>query len=482
MPPTNETNPQTSALLTPDASNATNSRVAERQAPPHDIEPYKLSEIFSLIPDFDGNPIFLNTFLNSCTTAFDMTVGEQSILLTIHIKNRLKGRASELVNSRNPETWEDIRELLETYFTDTRDLNCLMADLQRMRQLSNESPLTFIARVQTHESKMISVINKSYLSAGQKCAQSMLIQSMCLNTLLTGLEPKLGQLIRASNPTDMMTAISRVKRELQLNYFENQKFSNPKNNIPKRPLPQLVKVCSFCKRTGHVFNECRQRQQQFQQPTQNPNFRPNFQPQTFQSQRPIQNNNPNFNRSTIPSQNFRQPSNLSPNFRQNPNPNFRPNTNSNNFRPPQRTHHINQSDYYTDNNQSEYQNQYDNFNPNQYDQNNQSPLHENYYPANSSQYDNQYDQYDTNYCFDTNASNNSNAYCLESDTNYNFDNNSNFEISPCTQNENFPQATLLGDPPYTQIQTDLDSIQNQVQTLNLDDWNPNLNIPEQKFI
>ncbi|KAJ8936268.1 hypothetical protein NQ318_019755 [Aromia moschata] len=47
------------------------------QQPTAVVEPYKLSEVFSLIPEYNGNQIFLNTFLNSCTTAFGMAVGNQ---------------------------------------------------------------------------------------------------------------------------------------------------------------------------------------------------------------------------------------------------------------------------------------------------------------------------------------------------------------------------------------------------------------------
>lgn len=33
------------------------------------IEPSKISEIFSVIPKYDGGPIFVNTFICSCATA-----------------------------------------------------------------------------------------------------------------------------------------------------------------------------------------------------------------------------------------------------------------------------------------------------------------------------------------------------------------------------------------------------------------------------
>uniref|UniRef100_V5FZK3 Retrotransposon gag domain-containing protein n=1 Tax=Anoplophora glabripennis TaxID=217634 RepID=V5FZK3_ANOGL len=201
------------------------------------VEPYKLNEIFSIVREYDGNQINLNTFLSSCKTAYDMAIGNQKLLLTVHVKNKLKGRAAEIVNSRNPTTWDEIKILLESHFGDSRDLTSLIQDLQRIRQLPSESPLTFIARLQTHEAKMHASIHKQQLTGAQK----QLTDAMVLNTLLTGLEPKIGHVVRASNPGDMLTAIVRVRRELQLNYFENQKFNRNNANIPARkpntPLP-----------------------------------------------------------------------------------------------------------------------------------------------------------------------------------------------------------------------------------------------------
>lgn len=40
-----------------------------------------------------------------------------------------------------------------------------------------------------------------------------------LVTLLTALEPCLGQIIRAGNPEDLLVAYSKIHRELQLTYF-----------------------------------------------------------------------------------------------------------------------------------------------------------------------------------------------------------------------------------------------------------------------
>lgn len=55
----------------------------------------------------------------------------------------------------------------------------------------------------------------------QKCMlQIWLAETMTLKMLLTGLEPKLGQIARESDPKDILTAENIVRRELQLNNFK----------------------------------------------------------------------------------------------------------------------------------------------------------------------------------------------------------------------------------------------------------------------
>lgn len=46
---------------------------------------------------------------------------------------------------------------------------------------------------------------------------------MLLNTLLTGLETRIGQVVRSSYPPDILSVIQPIKRELQLSYFLEQK-------------------------------------------------------------------------------------------------------------------------------------------------------------------------------------------------------------------------------------------------------------------
>lgn len=396
------------------------------------VEPYKLSEIFSVVPEYDGNQILLNTFIQACSTAFNMAIGNQKVLVTLHIKNKLKGRAAELINSREPKTWQEIKTLLENHFGDTRDLTSLIQDLQRLKQSSSESPLTFVARLQTHEAKLYASINKQTLTAEEKAAQTLLVESMALNTLLAGLDPKIGQIVRASNPPDILTATNRIRRELQLNYFENQKFNlNRNTNIPPRKQNpnQTIKNCSICKRTGHSNNECRQRmttpqtfsnfqhnnQNQFrpQQPFQNPQQRPFYQQQNtsqnpnFQNRPPVIRPNPNIGSP--------RPSAIQPN------PNFN--------KYPAKTHHLNYN--------------------------------------NSDSYEQYYDTDEQNYFY------------LPNDEQYYQDQPQLDFPTEMEQNQDFPlEPSFQTDPPNQ----DILEITSQIQTLNMDNFDPNLNFPEQNFL
>ncbi|XP_050308276.1 uncharacterized protein LOC126744767 [Anthonomus grandis grandis] len=125
-----------------------------------EVEPYKLSEIFSIVPEFEGDQIFLSNFIIACDCAYDMANAQQKVFLVIHIKNKLRGRAAQLISSRNPMSYIEIKQLLNLHFGDSRDLSSLIQDLQRLKQLLGESPLTFFNRLQVLNAKMHSCIQK----------------------------------------------------------------------------------------------------------------------------------------------------------------------------------------------------------------------------------------------------------------------------------------------------------------------------------
>lgn len=295
---------------------------------------YKLNELFSIIPEFEGDQILLNTFLNSCNSALELAEDYRTPLIVLHIKNKLRGRASQLINSRNLNSWHEIRDLLLIHFGDSRDLTSLIHDLQKLKQLPNESPLTFAHKVESHNAKLHAAINSQDLTPEQKVAQENLIEQMCLDTLLIGLETKLSQIIRASNPTTRGEAIYKIKRELQLSYLETQRFSRHQNSYQpnKRHVQSNKPTCNYCKKVGHTIDVCYKKQNQNLGPLNTNSFTYNNNNNNNNHRFSTSNNYRNFNNSQRPSV-----IQSNPNFQRNSNSNFRENSQTS----IPRNHHLN---------------------------------------------------------------------------------------------------------------------------------------------
>lgn len=63
---------------------------------------------------------------------------------------------------------------------------------------------------------------------------------MVLNTFITGVETKLSQILRASDCPDVLTAITRIDREMQLNYFESHKLHKPNQTPSQLRKPEKI--------------------------------------------------------------------------------------------------------------------------------------------------------------------------------------------------------------------------------------------------
>lgn len=89
------------------------------QKPTSVIEPYKLCANFAISPEYDGNSIFLNTFISTCKFCLQYGFYDtQQALVVLHINNKLRGKAAELVNSRNRTQWDKMKTLLDNHFGD----------------------------------------------------------------------------------------------------------------------------------------------------------------------------------------------------------------------------------------------------------------------------------------------------------------------------------------------------------------------------
>lgn len=194
------------------------------------------SELFKLVPIFDGEEPRLNSFIQACNATTNIASGFQKPLLFIHIKNQLRGLASQIINTREIVDWEECKECLMNHFADSRDTVSLIHDLQSFNQKFSESALQFCSRISAQNAKTRSkVLLSRDLISEEKAAQVDLCDKISLPTVLTGLNKEIGVIIRARNPKDLAECVHLIQAEEQLIYLENaRKKHNQSNNFSTR--------------------------------------------------------------------------------------------------------------------------------------------------------------------------------------------------------------------------------------------------------
>lgn len=329
---------------------------------------YKLSEIFSLIPEYDGDQITLSNFIRSCSSAFSITKDEQKDLLIVHLRNKLKGRAANIINSRDFTDWGSIKAVLTSHFGEKRDTTSLIHDLQLLFQNPNESAVSFYNRVQIHFSKITNSIElSSDLTAAEKENQTEFCEGICLRTVLTGLQPSIRTVIRSQNPEDLCDVGKLIVEEEKLMYLEktrNQNLNPRKSNSEQfvNHVKPKTFFCSYCKRPNHKISECRKLQSRNFQNNTNSHFNTNFSNNNNYNRYSNHNNFSNFKNNSQNNSSYRNQSN-----------NYGSNTQNHSYR--------NQSNNYGSNTQNNYnphfnQRNYSNFHRNKCSQNKVNHLNE----------------------------------------------------------------------------------------------------------
>lgn len=293
-------------------------------------------DYLDLIPHFDGDTSKLPVFLDTCEQVLGMLVQDNNAqriqFLMLHFRNKIVGKAAQVLAARNITTFPELKSLLLNTFGDQRNEESLLNDLMMLTQNHNESPSQFADRCISLRGLLLSKMQMANISQGLRQEKLILYNKMALRTFLSGLNAHLSHLLRCKEPASLEEAINMVVEEENMNYNRQQKLGaknnlqktdhsqirttqiNPRYNpnhfqtFPPRPHPQMTRpTINIPHRVPNYFFP-RNPQQTFQQ-------RPFQNPQNFHRQVPQQQN---FQR-----QNFSTPQNF-PNFQNPQRFNFQP--------------------------------------------------------------------------------------------------------------------------------------------------------------
>ena len=264
----------------------------------------RLSTALSLVDKFIGKSSDeLAEFLKSYTSAAEF-VPENDLprFLKTVIGTKIKGKAAKVLEYKEVDTFDKLKDILTSLFVDKRSIGAVGAEFHACHQREGESVKLFACRVEELAGELSELSVKPGNSDEVNNALTESVQERALDVFTLGLNVKLRTIIRSRNYATLNAAIAAAIEEEQamgLNTSRNyRKFGNhpkgregsnvprcdrcnklghlarncytrlsmPRENSPtqqttvKREVQRVTMVCHYCKKPGHLIKECRARE------------------------------------------------------------------------------------------------------------------------------------------------------------------------------------------------------------------------------
>lgn len=215
---------------------------------------------------FDGNKQKLHEFIDNCDKAHSLVNENNKNILFAIIETKITDNARALIRNRKFDEWKELKEHLLDIFSEKRTMGQWQLELNSLKQNNNESILEYSSKVETCYIKLINSLDGS-LEEGAKKACIQLLKNQALSVFVSGLNKELALIVKSQKPSDLETAIALALSEEQelKSKFEIQKYQTLN-----------TKYCSICKRNNHNTINCRFKPNntiQFQKPQSKPNIR-----------------------------------------------------------------------------------------------------------------------------------------------------------------------------------------------------------------
>lgn len=189
--------------------------------------------------------------------------------------SQLEGKAESACSIKDFDSWDSLKDFLKNQFGERKHYAHLLTDLQDCRQ-GNESVNQFSLRVETCLSKLLTEVSISSNKKSELSGRLAAMEDLALHTFTLGLHPRLANIVRCRDPKNLNDAINYAVSEEKIQQFTFRNNNIPNNNARKPPPSRptyndnntpsssqkdcsSVPVCRYCKKPGHVLENCRLR-------------------------------------------------------------------------------------------------------------------------------------------------------------------------------------------------------------------------------
>lgn len=175
-----------------------------------------MSILIQLIYPFDtNNPQNIYRFVRSCNSAFQLATTEQTQSLLVYALNNITGIGAADIQSRQYDSWDDLRTFLIKTFSNVKTITDLNLELQSMFQISGESLVDYYHRVDLCRSKIIEQININCSEISDETLTDPIAKTeeTALSVFVNGLNTDIGAMLRTKKFTNLSEAGNFARQE-----------------------------------------------------------------------------------------------------------------------------------------------------------------------------------------------------------------------------------------------------------------------------
>lgn len=207
---------------------------------------FNLQFLCSLVPkSFDGKRIEYNEFKTNCENAMLLANENQKHPLLVFIISKLTGHVRTQLQGKSYNDWNELRAILDKLYQDQKHYIQLMEELNTLKQNFNESVSSFHERLDRLVTRIVNTM--TYKNPNEQSIKIETIKELALSRFIHHSIPDISRFLRSQNLSDTSEALSKAIAEERALKISNEEFRQKS----RQPL-----FCTICNRNGHASKSC----------------------------------------------------------------------------------------------------------------------------------------------------------------------------------------------------------------------------------
>lgn len=221
-----------------------------------------IRDALEAVPNFDGENIAFNHFVEGCEEALSMIAPSQEIILVRAVRNKLKGDAHRSILGKVFNSLQSLVEFLRNKYGPRETVYEAQARLAYICQKDDERISAYANRVRDIGKRIIDAQKRQSSIISQDFKDS--IEEHLKVCFLRGLNPEI-KIMRGGTFEELESRAIDAERELetvktirQVVLGERIHVDNKRTtNAPMRRVGTEPVTCQYCHKTGHTADRCR---------------------------------------------------------------------------------------------------------------------------------------------------------------------------------------------------------------------------------